>query len=132
MEIDKCQFPMDGWDDFVVVILGWWVVALLRLLRGDSERETVPFMEGPYAVELEITEGGILCISTMDQSKRTAESLVGSCGVLDSIAGIISQSQAVLDACRRQSWWSTDAETLESSLAELREIALQHTNLNRN
>ena len=41
------EFPRAGWNDFVVVVLGWWSSAILRLLENNSGMERVHFMDGP-------------------------------------------------------------------------------------
>ena len=51
--INDCEFPTANWNDFVVIVLGWWGASLLSLLNNDSTRETVRFMDGQYAVELQ-------------------------------------------------------------------------------
>jgi hypothetical protein len=54
------EFPRCRWYDFVVVVLSWWSAAILRLLRNNSKVEHVPFMEGPYAVEVSKAQSGKL------------------------------------------------------------------------
>jgi len=46
---DHC-FPDDNWNDFVVVLLGWWTKAITRLLLGCSRSETFDFMDGPFSM----------------------------------------------------------------------------------
>ena len=41
------EFPRAGWNDFIVVVLGWWSSAILRLLENNSGMERVHFMDGP-------------------------------------------------------------------------------------
>jgi len=48
--IDGHEFPSHGWNDFVVVVMGWFAAALVPLFRGASTRESVSFMDGPYSV----------------------------------------------------------------------------------
>jgi hypothetical protein len=46
---DKDRFPMDGWNDFVVVVACWWLDAFYQLSSG-SEMVTLRFMDGPYFI----------------------------------------------------------------------------------
>jgi hypothetical protein len=46
--INGRDFPAPQWNDFIVVILGWWAESLLRLLRNSSTKETVHF-KGPLS-----------------------------------------------------------------------------------
>lgn len=50
---DQC-FPEKCWDDFVVVILGWWHKALLNLIRSPRNGvvEEFLFMDGPFLVKV--------------------------------------------------------------------------------
>jgi hypothetical protein len=41
------QFPAAGWNDFVVVVSGWWLAAVHDLDRGSVE-SVLHFMDGPY------------------------------------------------------------------------------------
>jgi hypothetical protein len=119
LSLAGCEFPMRGWNDFAVVILGWWATALLRLLRNVSTRETVNFMDGPYSVEVSRTPSGMLHLRALEGSTRNREMATGEVEANPFVLGLISQSRGVLDACRRQGWWSNDAQTLESALAAL-------------
>jgi hypothetical protein len=35
LDVEGVGFPMHGWNDFIVVVLGLWAAAVLRILRGD-------------------------------------------------------------------------------------------------
>ena len=50
--IKKCS---DGWSDFVVVILGWWIPAL----RSNDRSCRLQFMDGPYSLRISRTSGGL-------------------------------------------------------------------------
>jgi hypothetical protein len=41
------QFPVAGWNDFVVVVANWWRAALEQMSEGQAEAK-FPFMDGPY------------------------------------------------------------------------------------
>lgn len=114
--IDGCEFPAHGWNDFVVVVLGWWVAALLLLLRNVSTQETVNFMDGPYAVEVSKTPTGMLQFRALEGADRSNEVAIGEAHAVPFVLGLISQSREILAECKRQGWWSEDAEALESSL----------------
>jgi len=122
LEINGIQFPMLRWNDFAVVVMSWWAIALLRLLRGTSILETVNFMDGPYTVEVSISSPGMLQIRALRRCvAQVDEVATGEEPTTPFILGLISQSSKILDACKRQGWWSKDAEILESSLEALRE-----------
>src|SRR5688572_22893418 len=52
LRLGSDAFPETGWSDFPIVILSWWIGALLALLRGESRSEDLQFMDGPLVVRL--------------------------------------------------------------------------------
>lgn len=119
LKLEGCDFPARGWNDFIVVLMGWWANALLRLVRGDCTHEIIPFMDGPYAVEVIMSSPGMLRFQAVQGQDRNMAIAFGEQSVDDFIKALIFQGQEVLDACRRQSWWSKDAEILETALDAL-------------
>ena len=113
-------FPAAGWSDFVVVVLGWWAGAILKTMRNNRVRVRIPFMDGPHAVDVAILSGMLqFTMISRDREIGRGEAVPGPF-----IAALISQSRTLLDACKSRNWWSQDADTLESGLADLtREIA---------
>ena len=48
-------FPEDVWDDFPVIIVGWWLNNLAEYLSGDDGRSVeLGFMDGPFYVLLSL------------------------------------------------------------------------------
>lgn len=113
------DFPAQGWDDFVVVILGWWASALVRLLRGLSQREMVDFMDGPFTVEAEIRSETLL-LWGREGARREAVRCTAEGPALPFVSAVLAESERVLLACRESGWWSRDADALERATAELR------------
>jgi hypothetical protein len=112
-------FPQVGWSDFVVVLLCWWAGALLKVIHNEDMQTRVPFMDGPYAVDVARSFGML----KFRMIARDREVSTGEAAVKPFVVELASQSHRVLDTCRSKEWWSTDADALESLLEELeREI----------
>jgi hypothetical protein len=122
LQINGLQFPMNHWNDFVVVIMSWWVLALLRLVSGVSSQEIVHFMDGPYAVEVAALPSGMLRFRALTRSSRDREVATGEEPINPFVLGLIAQTREVLEECKRQAWWSKDAEILESSSEALKKM----------
>jgi hypothetical protein len=60
------QFPSLGWNDFVVVLASWWMVALKEVAEGAPEVKLY-FMDGPYWITVVSQEGGLLLRCTEDR-----------------------------------------------------------------
>jgi len=48
VQVGDFFFPEKGWDDFVVVVLGWWIENAI-LLDGPVVEVDNLFMDGPYS-----------------------------------------------------------------------------------
>jgi hypothetical protein len=116
--INGCDFPSARWNDFVVVVLGWWIDAILRLLNKINAQETVNFMDGPYAVEITAVSSSILQFRTIGGTVKT-DVAVGEALIVPFSQELIAQSRQVLNECIRQNWWSNDAQRLQSLLKSL-------------
>lgn len=55
IEVDGNPFPEEGWDDFSVVLLGWWITAASS---GDVT-SCFLFMDGPFRFELSLLHDGL-------------------------------------------------------------------------
>jgi hypothetical protein len=121
------EFPRAGWNDFVVVVLGWWSAAILRLLGDNPGRERVQFMDGPYAVEVSKAQSGRLQLRMFAGPSGGHEVAVGEADIKQFIRELVTQSGKLLDECRLREWWSPDAEALAAHLQDLdRELANWH------
>ena len=116
---DLC-FPDVAWSDFVVVVLEWWCSALQRLHQGDPGPIDVPFMDGPYRVEIESLADERLDVTLVRSGARhdqeTARSIVDRSQLTHSL---IVAARAVLRQCRQHGWSSRDIEALSESLDAL-------------
>jgi hypothetical protein len=125
---DGSEFPMIGWSDFIVVVLGWWAASMLRLLRNDSGRERVHFMDGPYAVEISRPTTGRLYLQMFAGPSGGCEVATGEADLKRFVSELSSQSRKLLCACKSHGWWSKDADELTLHVQELdRELALRGT-----
>jgi hypothetical protein len=120
--VDGKDFPAHQWNDFIVVILGWWAAALLRLLQNSRKYELIHFMDGPYVVEVSYPPGGLLHFRALVDGHRLAEKSRGQQSAETFLAELVSHSGKVLHWCRQHNGWSDDAERLNTSTLGLKEF----------
>ena len=123
--LNNLLFPHAEWTDFTVVVLDWWVVAALRLLRGEQQAVEVRFMEGPFLVTIEARSERTWRLKLVEAGLRADVKAEATVEALPLIRSILSASDAVLALCRERRWWSSDAETLLRSLTLLKSICQQ-------
>jgi hypothetical protein len=52
--VDDIQFPELGWNDFLVVVLGWWISEFRRMYLEEQASGELDFMDGPFRIEITI------------------------------------------------------------------------------
>jgi hypothetical protein len=120
LDLGSKQFPGPGWNDFVVVVLGWWLEATLQVLRGPSTKATLRFMDGPYRVEIERigpVECHLRCVDEHGAGSTSAEWTGPFGAIADSL---YSAAKAVDRACFESGWKSEDIDRLRELIGESR------------
>lgn len=114
---DKEAFPGPGWSDFIVVVLGWWLASILRMLSGEAHAEQFLFMEGPYLVQLSRASGSLCKFSACE--RRGGLRVLSEVQVdLERLAeSLLLAAQVVMSACGSQQ--TTDTRTLQDLISAL-------------
>ena len=104
--------PGTGWDDFVVVILSWWVEAV----RSPERAMELRFMDGPYFIRLELHASGMVGVECVED--RETELVRVSCevSIQELRREIVSAARAVLRVCETKEWRTKDTEALAGAL----------------
>jgi hypothetical protein len=108
------QFPGLGWDDFVVVLASWWMVALKEITEGASEVK-LRFMDGPYWITVISQEGALSLRCTED---RRGEDVLHELNVeLSDLTGeIFAFARNVSNACKTAGISSVDLDNMRTAL----------------
>lgn len=117
IEMGSEAFPMQGWNDFIIVILEAFASALVRILRRVSTVERVYFMEGPYAIDICLIAPNMVRVRAI--ADRHRERAVLDTETLVLIENLLQVCQRAITACRGTACWSQDAERLEALLPVL-------------
>jgi hypothetical protein len=117
-------FPDTDWDDFVVVVLGWWLEEIRNLIWGGSGAQ-MWFMDGPFIVTLEPIPQVDRWRATAKFSGATSTAPYGEfpVGVEISpgelIASLARAARTVLTECNRRGVNSLDVQNLAAGLDAL-------------
>ena len=49
---DDILFPEENWNDFIVVILNWWLEELTKFTKNEKTTAELLFMDGPLSVKI--------------------------------------------------------------------------------
>lgn len=125
VQFGELRFPDAGWNDFVVVVLGWWCRACYQLLDGGEDSLEVPFMDGPYRVRLGPRHGQVIHLELIEDrsSRRICCQAQVSIGVL--FDSVVSAAERTVLECQARGWSSRDGDELVDSLRPLQRARLR-------
>ena len=55
-EKSEFVFPERQWNDFVIIILNWWIDELLKLINNNAISAELFFMDGPLSIKVNHVE----------------------------------------------------------------------------
>jgi hypothetical protein len=119
------QFPEREWNDAVVVIVDWWLTALIRLVTGRTEEAELRFMEGPIWLSVRRESGDecqIQCIEGL-RAQVQFQCQISAVKLLRSTLRIATRLQR---ACYQNGWQSVDIEALEDKVSAAQKLAREH------
>lgn len=121
LEIGGDAFPEPAWNDFPVVVLGWWIRALLDLQRTGTGCSCL-FMDGPFEFELKRSGPDLWQLRLLER-RVAAMHVVRSEHVkpAEVLRAIHAAADAVLEVCRERRWSSKDVDELQAARDALRQ-----------
>jgi hypothetical protein len=108
------DFPETRWNDFPVVILGWWIDCLTKAVAHDLSSIRGLFMDGPFAFTIKRTSGQSGRIAW---GNRDDELPVGELDLSAFLRSAVQAGKLVSAECRSLGWVNDDLETLERVIA---------------
>lgn len=121
-ETEKGFFPEKGWSDLVVAFTSAWIEALIRI-ASNSKSEQVWFIDGPYAVDLSISDLGMVEARFVHDQLKGKSLLQSSSATKEHLfSNAITIAGTVLTACSQKGWSDNDTEALAVSTKQATEI----------
>jgi hypothetical protein len=110
VEFDGVCFPDDGWWDFPLVVLGWWLDAL-----GSDQDFELRFMDGPYRVAGSRTGGDVRLRLLRSGSSGDVEVAAGTADASTVLAEIEAAATRAVAYCSQASLPTEGIERLLGS-----------------
>jgi hypothetical protein len=118
-DVDGQAFPAEHWNDFVVVILGWWLEESALLLSHAGQR-SLRFMDGPWRLEIDAANADAWHLGFVDghggKSTIVHEATVSG---KELVKEVLRAASAAEKKCHELGWSSKDREALRRSHDQL-------------
>jgi|SRR5215831_2361335 len=114
LQLGSFSFPSQFWSDFPVIILSWWLDALLSL-RSVGNAEFL-FMDGPHSFQIGRNVGNFV-LRCLDDPRGEAQCVHETLVNVDELSSQITNAASmVVRECRVRGWLTADTRALESKL----------------
>jgi hypothetical protein len=113
LRVGNSFFPEERWTDLVLPVANAWLGASQELLRGTSWQEWVRFMDGPFWVDLAMTnEGGV--IVRLVEGRLRGDLIRHSLEVSPTLLlqDAVVTATRVLKECRLRGWSNSDTAAI--------------------
>ena len=119
--VDQNAFPDSEWNDFVLIILEWWLQSVISLSLDSEGTAELRFMDGPFYVTVK-REGNEMALDFIDNMNHNTM-FQASCS-FDSFKNMIINTAAkAIKEVKFQKWESEDAQKLNNTLQRAGSIA---------
>src|SRR5262245_29261725 len=120
VSIADYEFPGPGWHDFPVVILGWWLDGIEKLLRGRADKAVCSFMDGDYSFDLVPLDQQALRVHLYRDSFARGNCMREATAEVNSVSRtILDAARTVLEVCVSRRWSGRDVGLLRSRYSEV-------------
>lgn len=110
-------FPDEGWTDFVVIVLSWWIKSLKGLIGSAHGRiYEFNFMDGtPLVKGKKIGTDNVELVFYIDNKKE----FTAICSICELKEGLLIASKKIIRAIERHNWSGEEIEELKDLVLSL-------------
>lgn len=122
LKIGDSYFPELYWNDFVEIIIGWWINDLEQMLLNSENERDLSFMDGDFCLVISEVEKGrwlLQCAEEVPPSKFTNEIIVSLSQFARSIA---SAAKQVDNFCDQQKWKINESAVRKKMISEFETV----------
>lgn len=113
------RFPEKGWNDVIVVVLGWWLSSLENIVVGRSDRGEFRFMDGPLYIRINKLKNGSCRVECLDKGVDESIEYSGCYQFEEVLESVLDAAKSTSYDCSQLGWNSDDVDKLNSLIAKL-------------
>lgn len=116
-KMDNECFPEIKWNDFIVIIMKWWIQNFIEIIDADIYQTfELAFMDGPFLVRGVKIDNDTISLDFLKSKIKGEETIINTkCSILEFKILLINAAKVVLETVERRNW-----DTKET--VELKEI----------
>jgi hypothetical protein len=125
IQINGRSFPEKDWDDFVIIILNWWLKELILSISKGADTFNCLFMDGPFSftVKKDNSDNSIREIFFVHRHTGSQMEVAGKVPLMALIDGFLAVSKTTINSCAEKDWKGQEAEKLVSNYNTLRQMS---------
>jgi hypothetical protein len=114
-------FPQEGWSDFVITILTWWINSIKGLIVSDPGRTyEFDFMDGtPIVLAKKLDNENLELRFYINEEVKSREIFKAKCSIKEVRDSILSVSKKVVRSIERKKWKRDDIDELKDLVLSL-------------
>jgi hypothetical protein len=115
VKVGEHAFPDQDWDDFGVVILGWWLQEVAAFAGFVRDHAIFRFMDGPFELHFRRLDDANWQVKGLVCQRKTTEEFSETVSAASVHSELMRARNEILRAHRAAGVWSADFETLSRS-----------------
>ncbi|CAM3830107.1 hypothetical protein GCM10009865_05500 [Aeromicrobium ponti] len=114
-------FPEEGWSDFVVTILTWWINSIKGLIVSElGKTYEFDFMDGtPIILAKKLDNENLELRFCIDEEAKRRVILTANCSIIEVRDSILSVSKKVIRSFERKKWKREGIDELKDLVLSL-------------
>jgi hypothetical protein len=117
--IDNNYFPDSDWNDFLVVVLNWWINNLLRI--NNNLNHDFMFMDGPFLVRINVENKEEIKLTLIERKIKEKTIYSGKSEINELTRVIFHTSKEIIDFIEDNNWISDEILELKKSFLQLKQ-----------
>jgi len=117
------QFPEKGWNDFIVVVLSWWLAALENIISGSADNEVLRFMDGNLYVVVKSLDGGLCQLECFDGGAGGNKEFSVQYCLAEVISAVLDFAKMVESVCSNNGWVTDDIRELKVAIKRVTQLS---------
>lgn len=122
-DLEDRQFPEKSWNDFVVVILNWWLSEIANLTSGKVDVVELLFMDGPFLLRVRKRTNLLCFVECVKQTDPQGTKYAYMVSTHDLSGNLLDVATRVKSVCSQHAWENREIDELDRRIGDLQKLA---------